>query len=561
MEETVKLENPKNQLSKENINTLRLSINTLKAEKNARLLNLIYQNPIIAGVLLYLIFLPSLWGLIFRLRPLWLLRINDTIKQHEYKLPDSMGGIKLPLRDIIFLGFFTYRPRVLNAWVQAHIETVRAEFAKIETVKERATYIPVPVKLDGNNFSKNDWQSNKLQASLQKIFNRERACLLIWGEGGAGKTSIACEIAKWAIDESENKRICNHLMIPILIEKELNLQEENTEHILEKNISLQLQDLTKKAEEISEELLEKLLKHRRILVILDHISEMSEATRLQIEKEAVKYNALLITSRIEETMTNRAIDGTIQPLRIQGADIAVFLQDYLKQQGKLHLFPGKNFYDTCGDLAKLLEEIERQNRLTTVLFAKLYADVLIVNKEGNKDGETPENIPDLMLEYINQLNRDIKENKLEDRNIQQDIKILAWECLSHNYRPTSIKRQDALNALASINNDDTELRLKYLAEKLRLIQIIGADKDSIRFVLDPVSEYLAGLYLLDMYNNDENKWLDFLITADSQSGAPDSIKGFLLAIRDDYLAKIPDAKESDFLPKEIADRCGIGNLP
>lgn len=61
------------------------------------------------------------------------------------------------------------------------------------------------------------------------------------------------------------------------------------------------------------------------------------------------------------------------------------------------------------------------------------------------------------------------------------------------------------------------------------------------------------MYLLDINGTDESKWQYFLQVADSQN-SPEAIEGFLLAVKDCYLDKIPGAKDTDFLPKEIAAR-------
>jgi len=64
------------------------------------------------------------------------------------------------------------------------------------------------------------------------------------------------------------------------------------------------------------------------------------------------------------------------------------------------------------------------------------------------------------------------------------------------------------------------------------------------------------LYLVENCGEDESKWRDFLIDADFQN-SPEAIKGFMLAVRDCYLAKIPGAEPTDFLQQEIAARYNI----
>ncbi|MBD1939545.1 HEAT repeat domain-containing protein [Microcoleus sp. FACHB-68] len=543
------LEAPKAEFSADNIRTFHLSLNALKAQRNANLTYWIQQNPWRAGILFYLLFFPSLWLTIFWLRPRWLLRINDALKPYEFKLPETLGGAPIRIRDLTFFSLFVYHPRVLDAWVAKHIETFHEEFSKLETVKRRATYVPVDVELDDKKIS--------LEATeLQATFNKKRICLLLYGEGGIGKTSIACQMALWAMESDQTKRLCKHRQLPILIEEELSTQIPQGKHPFLEAIRGKLKTLTHHPQAIDETLVKKLLEQRRLLVIVDHFSEMTEATQKQIDPDSSEFpiNALVVTSRLKSSL-GKDSKTTIQPQKIQGAKLADFMEKYLDKLGKPSLLKGPDFHKLCADFARLLEEAERQQRSTTVLLARLYADLVIARKEGKKDENLPETIPDLMLEYVNEINRDVATNRLDERTVHADAKAIAWECLKPTYKPATAKFKDAIAALSALNPQDVEIRLKYLEETLRLIQTVGAAKEDIRFTLDPVAEYLAGLHLIDVYGNNDSKWQGFLTVAESQPGFPDAIKGFLLAVRDCYLTKIPGAKNSDFLPKEIEHRC------
>ncbi len=99
---------------------------------------------------------------------------------------------------------------------------------------------------------------------------------MIWGEGGAGKTSLACTLAQWAMSDNETQRLSKHRMLPVLIEQELD-------NPLKETIGGQLQALISEAQAIDNDLLTNLLRQRRILVIVDHFSEMGEATRNKIQ--------------------------------------------------------------------------------------------------------------------------------------------------------------------------------------------------------------------------------------------------------------------------------------
>jgi HEAT repeat protein len=529
------MEEPKANFQKSKIAYLRLSLNVLKAEQTDRLfVKSIIRKPYFWGTGIYLFLLFGT----FAIRPLWLLKIYETLKPIAFKI--RVIGTDVSLGNLIFL---KYHPRVIDAWVAAHIQSTRDEFQKRETVRDRKIIVPIPVILDNNTIATLKGQD------LQPTFAQKRGCLLIWQEGGAGKTSLACLIGKWAMSDNPEERICNHRMLPVLIESELNMEVAEGQQPFIEAIRGQLQDLTDTAEPICEELLEQLLKQRRILVIVDNFSEMSEETQTAIRPEMPNFpvNALLVTSRLEEPL-GQVTKTEIQPLRIAGNRLSSFMESYLSQRKKRDLFSDTEFFKACMQLSTIAGD-----RNITVLLAKLYADQIIAKKEGTTDGNLPNNIADLMLHYLNQLNRSVTENKLSDGTVHKDAKIIAWECLKPTYRPAAANRQNAIDALGGEN---AESRLKYLEDKLRIIQTKGVAHDQIHFGLDPVAEYLAALHLLDINGPNESKWQDFLQVADSQN-LPEAIKGFMLAVKDCYLDKIPGAKDTDFLPQEITSRYNI----
>ncbi|NEP01609.1 MAG: hypothetical protein F6K58_23725 [Symploca sp. SIO2E9] len=168
-----------------------------------------------------------------------------------------------------------------------------------------------------------------------------------------------------------------------------------------------------------------------------------------------------------------------------------------------------------------------------------------------------------MLSYLNELNRAVigdnfevesqSDNRFTSTTVHQDAKVIAWEYLQSNYRPTPSKRFDVL---AALEGDDAQVRLKYLEERLRLIQTIGPALDQIRFALDPLAEYLAGLHLVELYGKNQGPWRKFLERAKVMPGVPISIQGFLLAVLDCTLVKGEEFGVPSFVVKELEKRTG-----
>ncbi|MBD2028251.1 NACHT domain-containing protein, partial [Leptolyngbya sp. FACHB-711] len=128
---------------------------------------------------------------------------------------------------------------------------------------------------------------------------------LIQGEEGVGKTSLACQIALWALASKATDRPCKHQMLPVILEGDLDLKTAGSKTPIFEAIRGQLQNLADESDPISEALLEQLLRKNRILVIVDGLSERSEETRKQVNPELPDFliNALLVTSRSSEGLS------------------------------------------------------------------------------------------------------------------------------------------------------------------------------------------------------------------------------------------------------------------
>ncbi len=502
----------------------------------------------------WLILIPVLMGLyllVLWVRPLWLL-----VLPAELKIPKTpiTPELKLPVGILLFL---KYRPWVLDAWVKEHLETFEKKFLENETVEERKDYVSLPVEL-------NTQEIDELTAeTLSEPFNREkRVRLLIWGEGGSGKTTIACQIAKWAMKKQhQSKALAKHLMLPVLIEKEIDNTGDGIKPIMEAMMA-EIQELIDKEQMIVDELLVKqLLRQRRILLIVDGYSELSQETQEKFNPDPKEFpaNALIVTSRIEEKF--RGIDIKIKTLRFDAGKLAYFIEQYLKECGKWHLFEADqaDFLQECAQLARIVGE----QKTITVLLAKLYAEKMINSKENNVTSEgSLDNIPDLILNHLEKLNRQgERETKSEYPTIKQDAQLIAWKCLEQNYRSSYAERGAVVKAFEQLGRNDATLCLEYFEKHLRLLKSIGygerKDRNKIRFALDPLAEYLAALYLLqENCKDDEEKWREFLATAKEKSGK-EEIQSFLLAVRDCCLAKGSEVRVPNFVADEIGKLAGL----
>ncbi len=492
--------------------------------------------------------LVMICALLLWLSPLQILRYNTLLKALTIQLPGWLGGGKVSFSYFILIGFFEYQPRVLDAWVSKHVPSVRARFERLPTVEERSVYLEVPVTLDGKRIT------GLTSSELRPSFARRRNCVFIVGEGGAGKTSLACLIARAVMSEDPDRRVCDHLLLPVMIEDDLMTVEPGKDVLVE-TVRGQLRYLMEGEEPPSEELVLQLLKQRRILVIIDGLSEKNECTRRTIHPEHPRFalNALVLTSRVDEKLSG--IDVTvIRPMRIQGNRLASFMDAYLSRREKRELFDDPEFFNACGNLSTIVADRE-----ITVLLAKMYAEQMITSKEPGMATQVPENIPDLMLNYLNELNRKVEEGRLADRIVNGTALKLAWACLRRSYRPSAVKVEELIDEFGVSITDHVE----YLERRLRLIQTVGIARDQIRFSLDPLAEYLAALHLMERNGDNEQLWRQSFLDLNSVAYDSSLGGGFLLALHDCYqwkssLFKVPSSvltRLSPWLQKEaLAER-------
>jgi len=500
--------------------------------------------------------------LLLFIRPLWIFRINQRLLSFDQlKLPDWIGGFKVPVRYFVLIGLFHYHRRVLDAWVESKLPQARQRFQALTTVKARSIHIPVPVVLESAIAPELGIKD------LQPFFKQERICLLIWGEGGGGKTSLACQIAMWAMSKNQSERLCNHAMIPLLIEQEFDYNVPAEADSFVSAVKGSLQTIIGDPEEVSDELLKRLLLNRRVLVIVDHLSEFRPESQAELRPGASHFPAyaLLVTSRIQEKL-DQVPTTSMKPVRVEGNRLSTFMESYLLRRCEQEnvfsdaekqeiVFSDAEKFDAYSRLSSMVGD-----RDVTVLLAKLFAEQMIALKRSQGDSHIigsrlPTNVPDLMLSYLNELNRDLQADKIETTTIHAAAKKVAWLCLKDTYRPNQAKVSEVAAALNRFG--EGKGLIEYLEKRLRLVQTMEPAQEYLRFTLDPLAEYLAGLQVTESFGKHSSMWTEFLNEADKFPGAPATIKEFLSAVRDCCLVRGPQTEVPSFVIEQLSKLTGF----
>jgi HEAT repeat protein len=468
--------------------------------------------------IVYLTWLIFLRVVALRYFPLRLLDWAEGLSQFHIRIPEKWGGCEVKVRDLLFLNLF-HHSMVLDAWVHKHAETASRAFKDRDVCKGRLTYYPLPLIWN------NETISQLTPEHLRQTCQGKRWCLRVVGEGGSGKTSLACQIALWAVEAEPANRLCAHRrMIPVILERGAGPNILGDLNRFTAAIRGQVQNSIGGTSTLPQWFCGELLRDRRILVIVDGLSEMSyESSAPLILEPDFPVAALVVTSR-SPTLWAEGVHCDLEPLRIDSNHLLPFMNAYVGKA--IRPLADSELYGACKGLADLVGS----HRSITPLLAKLYAEQLAKRDPAKTwQNELPENIPDLILGYLNTINRDRGPADPDHATVHKAAEIVAWECCQGNLHAGYAKKARVMHALweAGLKSDLVE----YLEHRLQLVRSIRPAETHIEFALDPLAEYLAALRLVDLLHTDRD-WAKFFARADSLALERDSTKDFLRAVRD-----------------------------
>jgi hypothetical protein len=331
-------------------------------------------------------------------------------------------------------------------------------------------------------------------------------------------------------------------MLPVLLERDFAAKGQDA---LRDEISAQLDDLID-AKPPAPKLLEALLAEKRILIVVDGMSELNEETRSAILTGLTRLsvNAVVFTSR-----TNEAIGDlrrtNINPTNIKGNQLTSFVEAYLTNRGKKELFNDEEFIEGCRLMSRIFGE-----RDITVLIATLFVEQMIAKQEKIILEDLPKTIPKLMVQSIQVLYAKTPCPQLSVNKVITAASSIAWECLKEDYRPVSAEYDLVEKSLAGIPNG--EKALSYLKDTLKIVETAKLDQ-KIRFKIDPLAEYLAGMHLVKENKDQPEKWRDFLDNILSKDRSVEPIRGFLIAVRDCCLADTSKGEVPHFVVAKLTE--------
>jgi len=468
----------------------------------------------------------------------------------------------------------------LDNWVSTHLESWRVRFEALEDVRQRLIHVPLKVDIllattiAETRPSEAETRELKPEDIKSVVAAKGSQMVLIWEEGGAGKTSLAFQVAHWGIKGT----IAGHAILPVLVDPAIGSGDI---------VDRMHRQLLNVDDELTPAFVRDLWRHRRLLPIIDHVSELTDNQR-QWLSEALLPHLVLLTSRQRESSLFSAWSITeIKPQRLEGEALLDFFEAYLVAKGQQSSGASAAAVLSPEDQVQTRDLLERMvgKMPITVLLAWMVINKAIERIAEGRIDLLPSSVPELMLDYVERSGKNIapENQRLTDGSplqpgwIQASLKALALAAHRQDneaYRPQNFELPLALEALTKINKDGQALAseaqrlslLLYLQEKLNLLQRKGGSDSNptYRLALDPLADYMAALALMEELNGGRDPaalddldhfsrvrdWLDLL---DSRLGRDEgeaglSMRGFLAACRDGYKELLSRAPTSLGLP-------------
>ena len=461
-----------------------------------------------------------LFWLIWSFKPLWFLKVYQT------GLLQQVAALKPPYKYLFIvadiLRFLVYRPRVLDAWIKTHQNILTSQFRENKTVKGRQSYVSLPVSFDDQ--LKNNLVNEPDAAFCTTLFNTERTVVQLVGQGGAGKTMLAAALGKWMMQPHKHGKKRKIIRIPVFIESDTNILLQTLKELFHGWFN----------RAIDETFIIALLKHQRLVVIIDAFSERSAETQEHINNihASIPVNALFITTRqVAKMKVNIYSKLSLTPFTAES--MMHFITHLLKEKDDN---PLKKNHEQIIFGKAILSRVKKQGKhnIITPMLVKMIVDNALENATASTNANEiiatiPEFTPEVYYDYLCNTHP-LPENGTPSLSLQQVITVteeMALLSLNEDFIPRDFNEEDIRQRILAdpqykdLNPIDRLVDNGIIARRNNTLGIFY-----LRFNLDTMAEYLGASRLYDKHRDDPHQ-LNALIEKVTRLG--DEAAGFKIA--------------------------------
>ena len=480
--------------------------------------------------------------LIMHFRPIAMLQLASQPAMWDEAPKSGIPGIGVfvtLLLSKLLLPLLLRQPRVLDAWIAAHLEVFHAAFevAAAAAAERRSPYSALPF------LGPEKQRVTPSPDSIRQLVGNSRCCLQIVAQGGAGKTRLALQLARWLFEG----QVLPYPVAVLLIDEEFD--------DLWQLVQRRIKAIVGPHRAVPSEFIEALLRRGRLWIMVDRLSERKRTTQDAFARiyESISPRVVMCTAR-HEIPTQVIAPTVVRPLPLDKNTLLGFLSDQLQSEGAGALYP------TLADQAALVQRLARQITLgdeelpVTPLLVRVFVSQAV--ELGQHTGRQainnlPSNVPEAYFNYVERLDAtrtyaDGFQAVADAGTIARKAAVIvAFVELGEDFRPKPIskfllreKLRDHCGVLGDIDFVERMTGSGLLVERRH-----GTDA-LVEFVLDPLAECLAAYEHAARCGTDPAKWALLLarVVDRAKSGS-----GFLLALHMNHAAyrqvkKFPEVK-------------------
>ena len=508
----------------------------------------------------YGIYIIALWTCLV-VRPLSVLWLHKHIPLESLLTPTGIGSRSAAAIRLVLaatgLTFFATRDRTRRAWISEFLEG-KSRFAELETsialhyiekddvldawvdfwsckgrdglcrmknVLREKQYITLPMRVGA--YPNGELISQPGPTHFRALFRQECAILAIIGDGGIGKSALASRLAWWAISDEPDSRLTPHRMFPVFL-------AEDTDDLVA-TVTSYLNRLVDPNDALPD-LVRNLLARKRLLVIVDSLSERAPKTQQHIEDmygSHIAVNSLVITSRQVPNIKLTEITE-IWPEKVDKETFLRFQTEYLAKNDLEPCFPGSAALELGEHLLSFVERHDRHVSITPLL-VKLYIDNAVERKNNEISlDDLPVSMAETFLEYLHRVNPTDGKDSMSGDLVVAAANVLGMRSVERDYVPRDFFRDDALKRMdeAGIKADATVVIDRLVKNGVLEERNAGGGHTILRFQFDSLAEYRAAVYQINRLRDDAEAWTSWLEELTEVPGYPKSMNGFLVALQE-----------------------------
>jgi len=421
--------------------------------------------------------LTAVWWTMSRIAPLQLGALDSRLRRFELTFPRASGGRSIGLRHLLLLSVWSRHERVLEAWTRWLRARTGSGFGQRTGETADGPFLELPVKVDGAVHESCPFEF------LFHSLTVPGGCVGIVGDAGTGKSTLARQLVHRACTQVAHDP--RPAFLPVWIDTPIRHARSD----LIAAGRAQLDSNSRDHETPSAVLLETLLARGRVVPVVDGVSEWNvlELEGLWQALEQLGNPSVLITARDGASLAHRRFVQVETP-RLAGPELARFVAGWLAQGEPAAA--ETDVLEACGYWAELTA-----GRAMPADIVRVFAEYLLLEREAPIGKGRPENVLELVRDYVRQRNRRVGDGPLPEESVLQAAGQLAWVCVRPDGPVDSSQLPDSI---------PPEL-VAYLEQKLALIRI-HPGTGALHFLQPTLADYLAAGHLIDEHGRDDAAW-------------------------------------------------------